>query len=305
MKKAKKYLSTILGVTVGNALVAFGILTFYEPYHFATGGATGVGLLLYWLFEIDTSLTVLLINVLLLLLSRIFIGRTFALSSVLGSLLYPLFLKVFRLLPSMTGLAEDKLTAALCAGLLIGFGVGLTLRVGSSTGGTDTLAVLFNRVFRVPVMATKLIADYGVMILGFIFVAHKSVLYSLLALAVETLVMNRVMLLGRSQLQLLIVTDRHQEIRDVLMRELERGVTMLSGEFGLRRTACQVILCVIPKKKLYVVKERIHDVDPGAFVTVAEVKEVRGQGFTEDRIPQPFVPVQTNETGKDAFQEHG
>lgn len=294
--KPKKYVRTVLGVAAGNALVAFGILTFYEPYHFATGGATGAGLLLYWLFGMDPSVTVFLINMILLILGWIAVGKSFVLSSVLGSFLYPLFLKVFQFLPSMAGLAEDKLTAALCAGLLVGTGVGLTLRVGSSTGGTDTLAVICNRTFHMPVIVTKLAADYGVMILGFVFVARESIVYSLLALGIETLVMNRVMLLGRSQLQLLIVTDKHQEVRNMLLRKLETGVTMLRGETGLRHTDCQVVLCVIPNKKLYAVKECIHDLDPSAFVTVAEVKEVRGQGFTSDRVPQPFEQTRSHDS---------
>lgn len=290
--KANKYLRTALGVALGNAILAFGINAFYLPNSLAVGGATGVGVLLYQVFGIDASVTVFFINVALLVLGWITVGKEFVISSIFGSLIYPLFLKLFQYLPSVESLVEDRLTGAICAGLLMGAGVGLTVRVGSSTGGNDTIAVICNHLFHTPIFAVKLMADYGVMMLIFLVVSPKSIVYSFLALAVETIVMNRVMLLGRSQLQLLIMTGKYQEIREMLLRELETGVTMLQAETGLRKTACQVILCVIPNKKLYAVKERVQDLDPNAFVTVAEVKEVRGQGFSSERIPQAVPSVE-------------
>lgn len=284
----------LLGVTLGNALFAFGINAFYLPNELASGGATGVGLLFYRLFSFDTSVTVLLINAVLLIMGWLIVGKEFVISSVLGSLIYPFFLKLFQYLPSVEGLVEDRLTGAICAGLVVGTGVGLALRVGSSTGGSDTLAVICNKVFHVPVTIIKIFVDYGIMLLLLFVTSPERIIYSFLALAVETFVMNRVMLLGRSQLQLLITTEKNQQIRKVLLQELETGVTMLQGETGLRHSACQVVLCVIHKKKLYAVKERIHDIDPNAFVTIAEVKEVRGQGFSYDRIPQSLPQMQFN-----------
>ena len=283
----KQWWRTVLGVAAGNALLAFGINTFYLSADLAVGGSTGVGVLLYRLFGLDASLTVLLINVSLLVAGWLVVGKEFVLSSVFGSLIYPLFLKIFSLLPSMAGFVEDRLTSSVCAGILVGAGVGLVVRVGSSTGGTDTLAVILQKSLHIPVVPVKLIADYGVMALIFLLVGADSIIYSCLALAVETIVMNRIILLGTSQLQLLIVTDHPEEIRQALLQKWDVGVTMLQGETGLRRTQCQLVLCVIPNRKLFHIKECIYQLDPEAFMTVAEVKEVRGQGFTRERIPQP------------------
>lgn len=285
----KRRLHMLWGVAAGNALLALGVNAFYLPNGLAVGGSTGVGIILYRLWGLDPSMTVLVINTALLVLGWLVVGKEFVVSSVLGSYLYPMFLKLFQGLPLDRLLPRDPAVSVLCAGLLVGAGVGLTLRVGSSTGGSDTLAVICNRVFHVPVLAVKVAADYGVMLLSILLVSPDSAVYSLLALGIETVVMNRVMLLGRSQLQLLVITGRHEEVREMLLRELETGVTMLQGETGLRRDGTQVVLCVIPNKKLYAVKERIHSIDPGAFVTVAEVKEVRGQGFSLDRVPQPMT----------------
>ena len=127
----------------------------------------------------------------------------------------------------------------------------------------------------------------GVILLTFLVVSADSLIYSLLALAVEMLVMDRIMVLGTSQLQLLVMSGRHERVREELMTRLEAGVTLLHSETGWQRRDSKAILCVIPKKRLYAVKEIVHDIDPAAFITVAEVKEVQGRGFSIERIPLP------------------
>ena len=108
-----------------------------------------------------------------------------------------------------------------------------------------------------------------------------------MALAIETFVMNRTMLAGAAQLQLLVISDHYEEIRQALLCEAQAGVTMLHADTGLRRTPGSVVFCVIPNKKLYGVKAAIRRIDPGAFLTIATVREVQGQGFTAARIPLP------------------
>lgn len=95
------------------------------------------------------------------------------------------------------------------------------------------------------------------------------------------------MLAGAAQLQLLVISDHYEEIRQALLCEAQAGVTMLHADTGLRRTPGSVVFCVIPNKKLYGVKAAVHRIDPGAFLTIATVREVQGQGFTAARIPLP------------------
>lgn len=285
--KLRKQIRNFLGVIAGNAILAYGIAAFYIPTGLAVGGSTGMGVILYHLFGFDTAVSVLAINAVLLVAGWLCVGKEFVVSTVLGSLVYPMFLGAFQRIPPPAILAEDKLTGVICAACLVGVGIGLTLRVGASTGGSDTLAVICNRVFHLPVVPIKLAADYGVMAATFLVVSADNLIYSLMALAIEMLVMNRMLVLGKSQLQVLVMSSQHERIREALLRNLQTGVTMLRAETGWQRESSEVILCVIPSKRLYAVKDVIHEIDPVAFITVAEVKEVQGRGFTYDRIPMP------------------
>lgn len=286
MKLTKK-LRNILGVIIGNAILAYGVAAFYIPTGLAVGGSTGAGVILHHLFGIDAAISVFAINAVLLVGGWLCVGKEFVVSTVLGSVVYPMFLGVFQRVPVPAILSEDKLAGVICAGVLVGLGVGLTLRVGASTGGSDTLAIICNRVFHLPVLPVKLATDYGIMALTFLVVSSDALIYSLMALAMEMVVMKQMMLLGTSQLQVLVMSSQHERIREALTTKLSIGVTMLRSETGWQREASEVILCVIPNKRLYAVKDAVREIDPAAFVTVAEVKEVQGRGFTIDRIPLP------------------
>ena len=147
--------------------------------------------------------------------------------------------------------------------------------------------MILHRTIRLPVAGLKMAADYGVMAMAFWMAGGRNLWFSVMALAIETFVMNRTMLAGAAQLQLLVISDHYEEIRQALLCEAQAGVTMLHADTGLRRTAGSVVFCVIPNKKLYGVKAAIRRIDPGAFLTIAAVREVQGQGFTAARIPLP------------------
>ena len=216
MNKAK-LIRNFLGVIVGNAILAYGVAAFYIPTGLAVGGSTGAGVILRHLFEIDPAVSVFIINAVLLVLGWLCVGKEFVVSTVLGSFVYPMFLGIFQRVPPPAILAQDKLAGVICAGFLVGLGIGLTLRVGASTGGSDTLAIICNRVFHLPVIPVKMVADYGIMALTFLVGAADNLVYSLMALAVEMVVMNRMMVLGTSQLQVLVMSAQLERIRETLM----------------------------------------------------------------------------------------
>lgn len=281
------YLGRLAGVLAGNALLAYGVAAVYLPAGLAVGGATGVGLILHTLFGLDTAVSVFVLNLGLLVAGWACIGREFAINTAAGSLAYPVFLGLWQRLPDFSLLETDRFAALVCGACFVGAGVGVTLRAGASTGGSDSLAMILHRTIRLPVAGVKMAADYGVMAMAFWMAGGRNLWFSVMALAIETFVMNRTMVAGAAQLQLLVISDHYEEIRQALLCEAQAGVTMLHADTGLRRTAGSVVFCVIPNKKLYGVKATIHRIDPGAFLTIATVREVQGQGFTAARIPLP------------------
>ena len=186
-------------------------------------------------------------------------------------------------IPGIDSLTDNPLLSALFAGGLIGIAVGMVIRVGASTGGTDVVNLVLHKWFHLPVSVFVYIVDFLILGGQALFSQPEQILYGLVLLVVESVALNQVILLGQSQIQIFAVSDRFEEIRRRLLGELRAGVTMVLIETGIAERQRKGVLCVIPPRKLYAAKELIHSVDPGAFITVTQIKEVRGQGFTLER----------------------
>ena len=139
------YLGRLAGVLAGNALLAYGVAAVYLPAGLAVGGATGVGLILHTLFGLDTAVSVFVLNLGLLVAGWACIGREFAINTAAGSLAYPVFLGLCQRLPAFSLLETDRFAALVCGACFVGAGVGVTLRAGASTGGSDSLAMILHR----------------------------------------------------------------------------------------------------------------------------------------------------------------
>ena len=284
-KKWKQVLVTGTCILLGNAMLAFLVAAFIIPNGILMGGTTGIGIVLHKIFpKLDTATFVLILNVLLLLLGLAVLGRKFFLTTVASSLLYPLMLAGFQRIPKIESLTDDPTLAAIFAGILMGASLGLVMRVGSSTGGTDVVNLVFYHWFHIPLSVLVYISD--IIILGgqAIFSQPDKILLGILVLILETILLEQVMILGKSRVQIYVVSDRYREIREILLTKLDAGVTMTMIETGRLEKEQQSVLCVIPPRKLYDATEMIRTVDPNAFITVTKIKEVRGRGFTQERM---------------------
>lgn len=276
------------GVLVGCQLImAFLVSAFIIPHEIIMGGATGIGIFVSRLLPVDAATVVFVFNILMLLLGGTVLGRKFFLSTVAGSLIYPVFLSLFQHFPAITRLTDDTLAAALLGGGLLGLVVGLLMRIGSSSGGTDVLNLVLSKWLHVPVAAAMYAVDLIIMA-GQLLVGHvEGFFYGVILLVVMTYMLNQLLVSGHTQMQVMVISEKHEEMRWMLIKETEVGLTMVFIETGYACRKQQGILCVIPKQKLRGVIETIQKTDPFAFVTVTQIKEVRGQGFT--RVREPLV----------------
>lgn len=279
----KKFLETCLSILLGNFLLAFAVAAFIIPCHMIMGGATGLGLILTRFIPVDTATAVLILNLLALALGLAVLGKAFVLTTVTSSFLYPAFLGILQRVPGIGSLTADPLLAALISGGLVGIAVGLVMRVGSSTGGTDVINLVLHKWTHIPVSVAIYLTD--ILILGgqALFSNPERILYGIVLLVVETIILDRVMLLGQSQIQMFIISRQYEEIRRSCLRELEAGVTMICLETGLTGMSQKGVLCVIPSRKLYAAKMLVQSIDPAAFLTITQIREVRGQGFSTER----------------------
>lgn len=289
MRKIKKHATTAVCVLLGNALLAFLVAAFIMPFsdRVIMGGTTGIGIFISRMLPesipVDASLIILILNVLLLIWGLIVLGKKFFFTTVASSVLYPVMLAGFERIPGIDTLTDNVLLATLFAGGLLGIALGLVLRVGASTGGTDVINLMLHKWFHLPVSVFVYIVDFIILGGQTFFSKPEALLLGILLLIVETLVLDKVMILGKSQIQIYVVSPHYSDIRDILLEKLEAGVTMNMIQTGRLGKDQQAVLCVIPPRKLYTATELIHSVDPDAFITVTQIKEVRGQGFTKER----------------------
>ncbi len=285
MKKPwQKNLETVLGVLVGNIVLAFTVAAFMVPHGIIMGGATGIGLTISHYLPVQLSLIILIVNACLFLLGAVTLGKKFVITTIASTFLYPACLSVMQAIPGVTELTDNIMLATLYGGALLGLGVGVIVRVGSSTGGTDILALVFNKWFHVSVAVLMYIVDFTVLGAQMLFSDTEQIMYGILALVIETAILNRVMLMGQSQIQLFVISERHEEIRERMLKEQDVGVTMVHVETGYGKEEQKAVLCIIPNRKLYATNEMIHTIDEKAFITISQINEVKGRGFTMERV---------------------
>ena len=234
MKKSwEKIIKTILGVLVGNLVLSFAVAAFIVPNGIIMGGATGIGLTISHYFQVNLSMIILAINAVLFVLGAVFLGKKFALTTIISSFIYPIFLSMAQSIPGIDKVTQDNaMLAALYGGVLLGIGIGLVVRVGASTGGTDILALVLHKWFHVPVAVFLYIVDFSVLGFQMLFSDSEQILYGILNLFLSTVVLNRVMLLGKSQIQLFVISDKYREIRQKVLTDIDAGVTMVDIETG-------------------------------------------------------------------------
>ena len=279
----QKLLRTCLAVVGGNIFLAFGIAAFVIPQGIIMGGATGIGIVLSRHIPLETATIVLILNLLALVLGGVVLGKQFLLTTVASSMLYPLFLGIVQRIPGIDALTDSMMLSALFGGGIVGISLGLVMRVGASTGGMDVVNLVLHKCLHLPVSVLVYITDIFILGAQALTADPEQILYGIVMLVVETIVLDKVMLLGQSQIQIFAISTEYDAIRKGILKELQAGATMVCIETGLTNRQQRGVLCIIPPRKLYAAQELIHSSDPNAFLTVTQIKEVRGQGFTTER----------------------
>lgn len=274
----------VLGVLAGNAILALAVAAFVVPHGIIMGGATGIGLAITHYVPVNLSVVIFIVNAILFVLGAFTLGRKFALTTIISTFVYPVFLEAARQVPGVGSLTDNILLATVYAGLLLGLGIGLVVRQGASTGGTDILALVLNKFLHGPVAVFMYIVDFIVLGCQIFFSGAEQILYGILALMLMTMVMNRVVLFGQTQIQLFIISDKHEEIRQRMLKDMNVGATMVHIETGYGKEQQKGVLCIIPHRKLYAVNDTISRIDDKAFTTITQIKEVKGRGFTMERV---------------------
>lgn len=284
----RKRLVNLLMVTAGNAIYAFAVAMFILPSNLMSCGTTGIALVLNHFLEIPVSGFVLVFNVFMLALGWLILGREFAATTVFSSLCYPVLLEIMRKFLGDGGMTDSLLLNALFGGMCLGVALGLVLRAGASTGGMDIPPLILNRFFRIPVSVSLWTFDFCILLLQMSFHTGEDLLYGILQTLMVSVTMNRVMLMGTSRTEIKIVSREAERIREGILSQVDRGVTLLHGEGGYLRNQTEVLLSVVSNHELPKIEQLARSVDPGCFMIISQVTEVWGRGFTYGK---KYVPT--------------
>ena len=267
-------------VILGNILYALAVRLFLMPAGLLTGGTTGIGLALNRAFGIPVSSFVLVFNVMMLLIGWKVMGRKFALTTIVSTFVYPIALGFFERLFGNLMLTEDLFLCTIFSGLGIGASLGIVIRAGASTGGMDIPPLVLNHYLRIPVSVFMYVFDFCILLVQAVGNPPEKVLYGLILVMTYTLVLDKLMLMGTTRTEVRIVSEHAQKIREAIITEMDRGVTMLSGETGYLKHPTQMIVSVISNRQLPELEKLVRRIDPECFMVVNRVSEVSGRGFS-------------------------
>ena len=284
--KQKRYLS-LLTVILGNLLYTLTVKLFLLPANLISCGTTGLALVANHFLNIPMTGFILFFNMAMLAVGWMILGRKFAMTTVLSSVLYPLFLEILNRMLGDVAITDNIMLNVLFAGIGLGGSLGILIRSGASTGGMDIPPLVLKKFFHIPVSASLWVFDFCIMLSQAAFHPLEDLLYGVLLLIVISIALNKVMLLGTSRTEVKIVSTRSDEIRQAILSRVDRGVTILHGQGGFGRQDTEVILSVVSSYELPRVQQLARAIDPDCFMIISQVTEVWGRGFSYGKRELP------------------
>lgn len=294
-KKVLIFLKVYILITIGAGITALGINMFLVPYKIAPGGLSGLATVLFYLSneKLPIGITMLVINVPLFLLGFKYIGKRFFIRTIYGTIILSVIIDITEtymanfannllVTEGLAGSAPDILLYSIIGGFLSGVGLGIVLKMDATTGGTELAAKLLNKPLKNMTLGQILLWIDAAIIL-FAIIAFNSILiglYSFVSLFITTKVIDAMVAGLDYSRAILIISEKEEEISKRLLVELDRGVTELKGRGVYSGKDKNVLLCVVARTQIQQLKEIVQDIDKNAFMILADVKEVLGEGFT-------------------------
>nr|WP_300848718.1 YitT family protein [uncultured Acetatifactor sp.] len=274
---------SIAAIFLGNVLYALAVKVFLLPANLVSGGATGIALAANHLTGVSVSGFLFLVNMSMLILGLIVLGKAFVATTLASTFLIPAALEVFDRLLGDFVLTDDILLCTRFAGLGGGVARGIVIRTGASTGGMDIPPLILYKCFRVPVSVSLYAFDVCILLLQAPFQEAENILYGIVFVLLSAIALDKTMMIGTTQTEVKIMSGKSEEIREAILKQLDRGVTLLNAEGGYLHDKSQMIFSVISNRELFKLEKIVHGIDPASFMVVTRVSEVKGRGFSMDK----------------------
>ncbi|MED3963197.1 YitT family protein [Niallia taxi] len=273
----KKYSVDILLLALGSLLFAIAVNVFVIPNDLGEGGVTGLTIISYYLFEWSPSIVSFLLNAVLIVLGLKFLSKQTAIYTIIAVCFNSLFLHVTE---SWSIPSEEIIVHALFGGVLTGVGIGLIIRVGGTTAGSTILAKIIHKYLGWSVSYSLLILDLIVVFLSYFIIGIEGVMLTIVMLYVATKTMEFILEGANRQKAVTIISAYSKEIAFEVSTRMERGITVISGHGYYTKENKEVLYIVINNQEIIKLKKIIKQIDNEAFITIHDVRDVFGEGFS-------------------------
>ncbi len=270
----------IMNLSLGSFFCAIAINAFLAPNHLLSGGVGGIAIILNYLFKMNIGIIVLLVNVPLFLMAYKKLDKNFMIYSAVNMLVYSFILGFTANAYQHIGV-DDLMLSSIFGGVLNGIGMGITFRNNGSQGGLDIIAALIKKKWDINLGTALMGVNLIIVTIGGGIFGIKRAMYTLIAMYIAYQVLDKIQLMLDTKKSAMVISDAAEAISKDIMNIMGSGVTFLQGEGGYSKDTKKVIYTIISPMELPKLKEIIERHDKNAFISVNEIKEVRGRGFKE------------------------
>ena len=274
-------------IIIGSAITALGIVLFLNPAMLAPGGVSGIATILFHTIGLDLGLTILVLTIPIFLIGAKLFGKQYGVKTLLGSILLSVFTSIWASVFGDAGLLDYSKDisiwlSALYGGVITGLGMGLVMKSGSNTGGTDIIAQIIARYTSLSLGTALFIVDGVIIAVSAIFFSIENALYAIVVAYITTVVVNKIVLsMGTNYAKtVFIISEKTDEIGEYIINTLERGATILDAKGFYTKESRPMIMTVIPNQDISKLTRAVHQADPKAFLIIHEAFHVLGEGYT-------------------------
>lgn len=267
-------------IIIGSVILAIGLYFFLIQHNVAAGGISGLSLVLAQILNVNVGLLNLVLNIIVLVLGALLVSVRFAKKSVLSAATVSATIILIETIFPETVLTNDMILNVIFGPIIIALGLGLIFYNGGSSGGTDVIAAILNKYTNFPIHVSLFLTDLTVIILSTMVIGLEKSLYAVLSIMIQLISLDYVIQGLDRKIAVLIISDKYEELTDLLINKYQRGVTLLHAEGGYTSNKKKIIMAIINTKMYPAIKESILDMDDKAFMFSYSVSEVLGEGFT-------------------------
>ena len=266
-------------ITIALFANALAWTAFLIPSEIVGGGITGLSALIYYATDIPVAITLILMNIVLLVFGVKSLGLGFGVRTIYSAVILALFFAILQpLIPEPV--VDDRFMSAILGGILGGASIGLVFTQGASTGGTDIIAMIINKYRNISQGRVILYLDLVIISSSYLlFQSLEVMVYGYVTMAVASYSIDMLLMGHRRSVQLFIFSPKYELIAEHIANEIGRGVTLLNGQGWYSKEESAVLMVVVRRYETNTVFRTIKEIDPEAFISVANVMGVYGQGF--------------------------